>query len=258
VAATVVRISIAPVKSLHLVHPEEIELTSAGVVGDRRFWLVDADGRLANGKRFPQLMQIRPEWDEPTRRLVFELPGGEQIDGVVEPGEPAEATLYGTPHPSRRVGGPWEEAISELAGEPLTLLWSERGAVDRGSDQGGWASIVSRASLERLGKEAGAAEVPDGRQFRMLFEIDGVGEHEEDTWLGSHVRVGEAVVAPLGDVGRCVVTTRSPDTGEFAFPTLDTLAGYRREGVTEPLPLGVYCNVVRPGRVRLGDPVVPA
>ncbi len=87
-AGSVVRISIAPVKALHLVHPDEVELTRAGVVGDRRFWLRDADWRLANGKRFPQLMQIRPEWDEETRRLAFELPGGERIEGVVEPGEP--------------------------------------------------------------------------------------------------------------------------------------------------------------------------
>jgi uncharacterized protein YcbX len=257
-AGTVARISIAPVKSLHLVHPEEIELTRAGVVGDRRFWLLDADRRLANGKRFPQLMQIRPEWDESARRLAFELPDGERVEGVVEPGEAVDATLYGLPHPSRRVGGPWEEAISELAGEPLTLLWSERGAVDRGAERGGWASIVSRASLERLRVEAGEAQPPDGRQFRMLFEIDGVGEHEEDEWIGGRVAVGEAVVAPLGDVGRCVVTTKNPDTGEHAFGTLDALAGYRREGVTEPLPLGVYCDVVEPGRVRLGDQVIPA
>ena len=257
-AGSVVRISIAPVKSLHLVHPEEIELTREGVVGDRRFWLLDSAGRLANGKRFPQLMQIRPEWDEATRRLAFELPGGERIDGVVEPGEPVETSLYRTPHPSRRVGGPWEDAISELAGEPLRLLWSERGAVDRGNDRGGWATIVSRASLERLRVAAGEAEPPDGRQFRMLFEIDGVGAHEEDDWIGAHVRVGGAVVSPLGDVGRCVTTTRNPDTGEFAYGTLDALAGYRREGVTEPLPLGVYCDVVEPGRVRVGDAVAVA
>ena len=49
--ATVVRISIAPVKSLGLVHPDEIELEPHGVRGNRRFWLVDADGRLFNGKR---------------------------------------------------------------------------------------------------------------------------------------------------------------------------------------------------------------
>src|SRR5579863_4423928 len=114
-AGTVARISVAPVKALHLVHPDEVELTRAGVVGDRRFWLVDGDGRLANGKRFPQLMQIRAEWDEPTRRLAFELPGGERIDGVVEPGEAVEAILYGNPHASRHVPGPWQEAISDLA-----------------------------------------------------------------------------------------------------------------------------------------------
>jgi hypothetical protein len=253
-AGTVVRISIAPVKALHLVHPDEVELTHAGVVGDRRFWLLDADGRLANGKRFPQLMQIRPEWDEASRRLAFALPGGERVEGLVEPGEPVEATLYRVAHPSRRVGGPWEDAISELAGEPITLLWSDKGAVDRGADRGGWASIISRASIEGLGTMADAAP-PDPRQFRMLFEIDGVEENEEDEWIGRQVQIGDAVVKPLGDVGRCVTTTRDADTGEHAFPTLDTLAAYRREGVAEPLPLGVYCDVIEPGRVRVGDAV---
>jgi uncharacterized protein YcbX len=253
----VVRISIAPVKALGLVHPEELELGSTGVVGDRRFWLLGVDGRLANGKRFPQLMAVRPEWDESTRVLALGFPNGERVEGVVEPGDKVEAELHGSPHPSRRVLGPWEGPLSELAGEPLTLLWSESGAVDRGADRGGWASIISRASLERLRAEAGEAHPPDGRQFRMLLEIDGVGAHEEDEWLGGRVRVGEAELAPLGDVGRCVVTTRSADSGRFTYDTLKALAGYRREGVTEPLPLGVYCDVVVPGRVRVGDPVGP-
>jgi len=258
VEGRVVRISIAPVKALQIVHPDEIELTRTGVAGDRRFWLLGVDGKLANGKRFPKLMAVRPEWDEATRHLALTFPDGRRLEGVVEPGEPVETELYGVPHPSRSVAGPWEEALSELAGEPLTLLWSERGAVDRGADRGGWASIVSRASIEQLGAEAGAPEPPDGRQFRMLFEIDGVEAHEEDGWIGGRVRVGEAVLAPLGDVGRCVVTTRSADTGEFVFDTLRTLAAYRREGVAEPLPFGVYCDVVEAGRVALGDPVVPA
>jgi len=46
VRGSVVRISIAPVKALGLVHPETIELGPQGVAGDRRFWLVDASGRL--------------------------------------------------------------------------------------------------------------------------------------------------------------------------------------------------------------------
>ncbi len=254
----VVRICIAPVKALHVVNPGEIELTHAGVMGDRRFWLVDADRRLVNGKRHPELMRVRPQWDETSRKLSLAFPDGSVVEGEVAPGEPFEAELYGTPHPSRLVPGPWQEALSEFAGEPLTLLWSEGGAQDRGSDRGGWASLVSRASLERLREAAGAAEPVDGRRFRMLFEIDGVEAHEEDTWLGNRVAIGDAVVVPLGDVGRCVVTTCDPDTAVSDFDTLELLAGYRREGVTEPLPFGVYCEVAVPGRVRVGDAVRPA
>jgi uncharacterized protein len=254
----VVRICIAPVKSLHVVNPDEVELTHAGVVGDRRFWLLDRDRRLVNGKRHPELMRVRPEWDEASRRLALAFPDGSVVEDEVEPGELFEAELYGTPHASRLVPGPWQEALSEFAGEPLTLLWSEGGAQDRGSDRGGWASLISRGSLEQLGEEAGTTEPVDGRRFRMLFEIDGVEPHEEDTWLGNRVSIGDAVIVPLGDVGRCVVTTCDPDSGLSDFDTLKLLAGYRREGVTEPLPFGVYSDVAVPGRVRVGDAVRPA
>jgi uncharacterized protein YcbX len=256
-AGRVVRICVAPVKALHVVNPKEVELTRAGVVGDRRFWLVDANRRLVNGKSHPELMRVLATWDETTRRLALVFPGGSVVEGEAEPGEPFAAELYRTPHPSRLVPGPWQEALSDFAGEPLTLLWSEGGAQDRGNDRGGWASLVSRGSLDKLGAEAGATEPVDGRRFRMLFEIDGVEPHEEDTWLGNRIAIGDAVIVPIGDVGRCVVTTCDPDTGVSDLDTLKTLAGYRRDGVIEPLPFGVYCDVAVPGRVRVGDAVRP-
>lgn len=252
--ASIVGISIAPVKSLHVVNPNEVEVGHGGVAGDRRFWLVDGGGRLFNDKRKPELLRVRVEWDEATRRLALEFPDGPRVEGIVEPGEQVEATLYGRPHPSRAVAGPWQEALSEYAGEPLALLWSESGAVDRGIG-GGAVTLVSRGSLERLREEAGADGPVDSRRFRMLFEIDGVESHEEDEWIGRRVAIGDAVVAPVGDVGRCAVTTKNPDTGETDLDTLRTLAAYRPEGRTEPLPFGVHAAVVQPGRVRVGDPV---
>jgi uncharacterized protein YcbX len=60
VEARVARISIAPVKSLGLVHPDSVELGSEGVQGDRRFWLVDEDGRLFNNKRNGPMVAIEP------------------------------------------------------------------------------------------------------------------------------------------------------------------------------------------------------
>ncbi len=251
----VVRISIAPVKALGLVHPAEVMLEAGGVVGDRRFWLQDEQGAVYNGKRNGWVQGIRPEWDEATRRLALAFPDGKRVEGVVELGEPVAAELYRLPRASHLVIGPWQEAISRHAGTPLTLLWADDSAVDR-TPEGGTVSLLSRASLERLREEAGVEDEVDGRRFRMLFEIDGVEANEEDRWIGCEVRIGEATVRFNGDIGRCVVTTRDPDTGEIDLPTLVTLAKYRPDGVSEPLPFGVYGSVVSPGRVAVGDAVV--
>jgi uncharacterized protein YcbX len=255
--ARVTRISIAPVKSLGLVHPDEVALEQGGVVGDRRFWLRDEQRALYGGKRDGTMLRIRPNWDEATRRLVLTFPAGECVEGVVELGDPVDADLYRLPRPSHQVVGPWQEAITRYVGRPLTLLWADDGAVDR-TPQGGSVSLVSRASLERLRQEAGVDDPIDGRRFRMLFEIDGVDAHEEDGWIGSELRVGEATVVFNGDIGRCVVTSRDPDTGAIDLPTLVTLVSYRPQGRTEELPFGIYGSVVSPGRVRVGDSVTPA
>lgn len=258
--ARVVRINVAPVKSLGLVHPDEIDLAERGLVGNRRFWLVDENRRLVNNKRNGPLVRIRPEWDEQTRELALTFPDGTRVAGVVELGaQPFEVEMYGYPLVSRRVVGPWEDAISEVAGERLTLLWAEEGAPDR--LYAGTVTLISRASLQRLAEEIAGEDdlaVPlDGRRFRMLFEIEGVDAHEEDGWQGTHVRVGDATIQVNGDVGRCAVTTHDPDTGVPTVDTLRALARYRREGRTEPLPFGVYGSVVVPGRVRVGDEVQP-
>ena len=254
--ACVTRISIAPVKSLGLVHPDEVILDPGGVVGNRRFWLRDEQRALYGGTRNGTMLRIRPEWDEATRQLGLTFPDGELVEGVVELGEAVDAELYRLPRPSHHVIGPWEEAISRYVGRPLTLLWADESAVDR-TPEGGTVSLVSGASLERLREAAGAEDPIDGRRFRMLFEIDGVDAHEEDGWMGNDVRIGEATVVFNGDIGRCVVTSRDPDTGVIDLPTLVTLAGYRPEGRTEPLPFGIYGSVVVPGRVRVGDRATP-
>ena len=59
-----------------------------------------------------------------------------------------------------------------------------------------------------------------------------------------------------GHVGRCLITSRDPDTGVVDLPTLDILGDYRRVlDSTEPLPFGVYGSVVTPGVIRVGDSV---
>ena len=124
-----------------------------------------------------------------------------------------------------------------------------------GTDRGIGAavSIISRGSIADVAR-AGGAERLDGRRFRMLFEVDGLDPYEEESWIGRDVRIGDALVRPRGNVGRCAVTTCDPDSALRDFDTLGVLARHRRSvQADEPLPLGVVGRVVRPGRVRVGD-----
>ena len=90
----------------------------------------------------------------------------------------------------------------------------------------------------------------------MTFGIDGVAAHAEDHWLGRDVRIGRAVVRVAGNVGRCAVTTHDPDTGRPSFDTLHVLNRTRGHLATsEPLPFGVWAEVITAGPVGLGDPV---
>jgi MOSC domain-containing protein len=90
----------------------------------------------------------------------------------------------------------------------------------------------------------------------MLIEVDGIEAHEEDTWVGRRSRIGEALLEWGGHVGRCLTTSRDPESGRVDLATLDLLREYRADlDTTEPLPFGVYGSVVEPGVVRIGDRV---
>ena len=244
---TVARINVAPVKGLGLLHPEEVELTERGVESNRRYYLI-AGWRLFNGKDHGPLVRIAPEAGN--GELTLRFPDGHQVAGEVELGEKVVTNFWGRRVTGRLVEGPWSEALSDYAGTALLLVRTDEPGAGCDIHVG---TLVTRASCERLGHELGA-EV-DGRRFRMLFELDGAGAHEEDTW--DVVRIGEATVRAAGPVPRCAVTTQDPDTG---VRTLDTLAGikaYRGLRDGKQLDFGVYFDVFEPGRVRVGDAVEP-
>jgi uncharacterized protein YcbX len=226
-----------------------------GVRGDRRYYLVNREGRLVNAKRAPRLLTVTPEVaDEHVLRLRF--PDGSTVEGEVELGEPIATTFYGGTVSGRLVLGPWSQALSDHAGIELRLARTEREG--DGFDRGPRAavSLLSTGSLQALAAAAGVEAPVDGRRFRMTMGVDAPEPHAEDGWIGARVGVGAAVLVPRGKVGRCAVTTCHPETGERDLDTLAAIAAYRAEVPTqEPLPFGVWCEVVSPGRVAVGDPV---
>ena len=260
--ATVARISISPVKGLALVHPHEVTLERTGVRENRRFHIIDADGRRYNQLRNGALVQIKQDYDEAAERLALRFPDGTVAEDDVQLGAEVVTDFYGHPVTGRLVEGPWSDALSRWGGRPLRLVQSPPGAAVDRADRRGHVSLVSRASLDELGRQGRQDGAVDGRRFRMLFEIDGVEAHGEDAWIKRRLRIGTALVRLRGDVGRCAITTQNPVTGKPDFDTLKTLAAYRpvtaNEAGKKHLAFGVYGEVAEPGRVAVGDAVETA
>jgi uncharacterized protein YcbX len=147
------------------------------------------------------------------------------------------------------VEGPFGAALSEHAGHPVQLV--ARADDERGGDDSP-VTLMSRASLAALGEALGN-DALDGRRFRMTIEIDGVEPWAEHGWSGREVRAGDAVLRVAAPTERCAVTTRSPEDGRRDAPVLKALAQLRGK---DDVTFGVWCDVVAPGRVRVGDPIV--
>jgi uncharacterized protein YcbX len=251
-------IHVAPIKALQIQELERVELTTLGVENDRRFCIVDADGRMLNAKRVPAFVSVRPRFSGDMGHLTLHMPDGTEDSGPVDLGEATRVSIYHRLVPARVVEGPWADALSALAGRPVRLVrFDDPGeGVDRAA-KGAGATLLGQESLRAMAKAAGVTDAVDPRRFRMLFGVSGVPAHEEDTWIGSRVRVGAALVVPKGNVGRCAVTTLDPVTGLSDLDTLAALADYRGETVSsEPLAFGVWARVVEPGMVHIGDEVV--
>jgi len=222
-----------------------------GAYGDRRFYLIDADGRMYDSLRDGQLLSIRADIDETSETARFSFPDGRAVTGPMHEGEPVQTLFYGraTPVAGHVVEGPWSDAVSAFIGRPLRLVRSSIEGAALDEDRA--ITLVSAASVAALSSKA--SRDVDSARFRMTFEVAGALAHDEDRWIGQRLFIGSAVVIPISAVKRCAVTTRNPTTGTRDLDTLRILKSYRPQA--RALDLGVAGIVERPGTVRVGDPV---
>lgn len=250
---SVSRLSVTPVRGLALLHPNEVLLERHGPLDDRRYSIMDTDLRIVDGTKHGTLVQIRAELSHDPERLTLTFPNGDIVSGEIALGEPMRSVIYDRPFSARPVIGPWAEAIATFVGRAVQLVRAERATDEPDRNP---VSIVSEASVEELSRQSGVDSL-DARRFRMLLQIAGARPHEEDEWLGGQVQIGEAIVHVTKPDPRCVVTTQDPETGLRDFLALHAIKAYRglREG--RHIDFGVYAEVVRPGLLRVGDPVRP-
>lgn len=249
---TLVRISVTPLKSTALHHPERVVLGPGGVAENRRFFMVDAAGGLLAATRHPGVFGITADYDAEAERLALVFPDGTRAEGsAIATGDAVTVDFWGRPTAGRLVEGELPRALATFVGEPVRLV---RAAADGGGCDDHPVTLVSSASVGELARHAGR-EAVDPRRFRMLLEVDGTAPHAEDGWDGRLLRIGGAVVRVGGPVPRCDVTQRDPDTGRRDLETLRTIGAYRGRSAARTLDFGVYGMVAEPGPVAVGDAV---
>jgi len=248
------QINVTPIKGTALQQVDYVSLSDVGIAGNRRFHLVDAQGRLLSGSTFGPLVKVAASHDPDAGVLTCQFPDGSIVESPTDAlGAAHETDFYGRPVPGHRVEGPLAGAFSAFVGQPVSLIRTER---DGDGPDVFPLTVISRASVADLGKRGGFEGELDPLRFRINLELDGCDPFEEDTWDGRLIRLGEATLRIDGPIPRCVVTTQDPRTGERDWNTLKQIASFRplmanRAGI----PFGVYATVEVPGKAALGDVV---
>jgi uncharacterized protein len=251
VQVTVSQLATAPVKRMRLQPASEVELGEHGITGDRECLVVGEDGQLLLTARAPELLNIEAAWDRVRNVLTLGFPDGEVVQDSPEPGALATTRMYdGRELPGWLVSGRLSAALSGYLGRPVHLF--KRAPEHIGCDDEP-VTLMSEATLQALAPEFGGT-VPDPRRFRMTITIAGTDAWAEHAWGGQEVAIGEVILRVIAPVPRCVVTTRNPETGATDARVLHALARLRGK---DDITFGVWCEIVRPGGIHVGDAVVP-
>jgi len=247
----VARLNIAPVRSLGLESREEIILGPDGVAEDRRFYVIDAHGRLVDQLTASGMVQVAAWTDPDATILRMTFPDGIVVEEVVRLGDAVQTHIHGRTADGHLVDGPWAAALGAHIGRPVRIVRCDRIGGTRTAHP---ATLVSDGSLEALGAALGIGDV-DARRFRMLIELEGGGPHDEDSWVGGRIALGATVLRISAPVPRCAMTTHDPETGQRDHDTLRAIKEYRGQVDGKDLMFGVWGEVETPGVIRLGDEV---
>ena len=248
---TVSRLAIAPVKGMRLQRTTEVQLGHHGVTGDREFMVIGEDGKLVQTGQTPALLHIEPTWDRVRNILTLGFPDGDVVQDASVPGAPATTRMYdGREIPGWIVPGPLGAALSGYLGRPVHLF--KRAPEHIGNDDQP-VTLMSEASLHALAAEFNGT-APDSRRFRMTITITGTDAWAEHAWGGQKVIIGEVMLRVIAPVPRCVVTTRNPESGATDARILHALARLRGKN---DITFGVWCEILRPGHIHVGDVVMP-
>jgi uncharacterized protein len=206
-----------------------------GLAGDRRFAFrrAGAAGGMPwlTASSLPELLLYHP--------VAFDESGGEPLPTHVRTPAGATVELSGA------------ELKAEIAGRfqgDVELMRLNHGIFDEGA-----VSVIARATIAGIGREAGVELDPRRFRANIFLETERSEVFHEDAWVGGTLVFGGADARPAVRVTmrdeRCVMINLDPDTAERDARPMKTVVRLNQNMA------GVYATVVRTGTIRVGDPV---
>lgn len=250
-----------PIKSCGGIAVETAEVDAFGIRNDRRWMVVDENGRFLTQRTVSLLATIRPEVCD--GRLSLRAEGWEPlvVEACPQTAAAERVTVWRDTVDALPIGEEADAWLTSVLGRPARLVWMPHSTVRPPKrDPAGVAPrisfadaysflVLSRESLDALNARL-ATPLPMNR-FRPNIVVEGAGPFAEDGW--KVIRIGGIELDAAGPCARCATTTTDQRTGARGLEPLQTLATFRREG-SEVL-FGQNANHRGRGTIGIGDPV---
>jgi uncharacterized protein len=261
----VASLHIYPVKSLGGFSVSEVRTTDRGFEHDRRWMLIDANGRFISQREAAAMACLHCSPTENGFRIA-DIRDGDAIGlpWALEQGEPQRASVWSDE--VHVLAAPVEVSawVADKLGITCALVYmpddthrpvDPSWAVGITSLSDGFPYLVlSQASLDDL--NARMAEPLPMDRFRPSLVIAGGTAFQEDDW--KEARIGEARFSLVKPCGRCMITTTDQCTGERGKEPLRTLATYRTRVTpagSAKVDFGMNAMAEQDRTVRVGDTV---
>ena len=253
-----------PVKSLRGHGLDVATVEPCGLAGDRRWMLVDPDGRFITRRQVPAMATIAVAATADGLILRHSDHGDCPVT-TPDATAPAIAARVWKDELPVRLGNPQADGfLTAILGRPARLVWQDdprhrpiKPAYARPGDHVSLADgfpllVTTEASLTALNDRL-AGPVPMAR-FRPNLVIAGAAPWAEDGWR--RIRIGDVELRLARPCARCIVVTQQPDTGE-RLDGNEPLATLRAMGhaTADGIMFGQNAVPERLGMLRVGDPV---
>ncbi len=248
------RITIYPIKSLDGVDVSSARILPSGAIEhDRRFALVDAEGRGVIGKRTARVHPIRSQFKFSSMSLSL--------------GDDARQYVLGDPSDQHAV----LDHLSKALGLPIALVEAPDTGFPDDTEAPG-PTVIAEATLSAIAGWFPGLDIEGiRRRFRANLEVGGVEPFWDDRLYAAkdtvvRFRIGDVEFEGTNPCQRCVVPTRSSTTGETIADFAKTFVDRRRATLPPWANADRFDHFYRVaintrprdpkgGTIRVGDPI---